>query len=197
MDACQDKEDLLVGVTNNREAYPKFWIAALVQMNCEKKAELQLRKLGYETYLPIQKEEHYWSDRKKLIDRIVIPMIVFIHVSKNEDKIVRNYSFIHKLLTLPGSKEVATPIPDFQIENLRFLLSNAESKVTITSKLHVGDDVKIVKGALRGLVGQLCMINEGKSTVAIRIDILGYACVTISSKNVEKLQVGLTDYGKM
>lgn len=36
-------------------------------------------KLGVENYVAIQKEEHQWSDRKKKIDRIVIPIIV-IHI---------------------------------------------------------------------------------------------------------------------
>ena len=54
-----------VNGTNDREAYPKRWIAVLVQMNCEKKASTLLNKSGYETYIPIQQEIHQWSDRKK------------------------------------------------------------------------------------------------------------------------------------
>ena len=45
-----------VNGTNDREAYPKRWIAVLVQMNCEKKASTLLNKSGYETYIPIQQE---------------------------------------------------------------------------------------------------------------------------------------------
>lgn len=55
----------LVNGTNDREAYPKRWVAALVQMNCEKKVASKLNKLGITNYVPIQKEVHQWSDRKK------------------------------------------------------------------------------------------------------------------------------------
>ena len=55
----------LVNGTNDREACPKRWIAALVQMNCEKKVASKLDKLGITNYVPIQKEVHQWSDRKK------------------------------------------------------------------------------------------------------------------------------------
>lgn len=54
-----------VNGTNDREAYPKRWVAALVQMNCEKKVASKLDKLGITNYVPIQKEIHQWSDRKK------------------------------------------------------------------------------------------------------------------------------------
>lgn len=186
-EVCLKREISLANGTNDREAHPKFWIAALVQMNYEKKAETKLNNLGFETYLPIQKEERQWSDRRKIIDRIVIPMVVFIRVKQNEDRIIRNYSFIRKLLTMPGSAQVATPIPDEQIENLKFLLSNAETPVSIVSNLKVGDIVRIARGVLKGYEGFLCMLNDSHRAVAIRINGLGYACVTISRDDLECL----------
>ncbi len=182
----KDSESFVNG-TNDREAQPKFWIAALVQMNCERKAEVKLNKLGFETYLPIQKEERQWSDRKKIIERIVIPMVVFIRVKQNEDRIIRNYSFIHKLLTLPGTKGISSPIPEEQIENLKYLLFNAETSVSIVSNLEVGGMVRITKGALKGYEGLLCMLNDNNKAVAIRINGLGYACVTISCDDIESM----------
>ena len=41
----------LVNGTNDREAYPKRWVAALVQMNCEKNTVPRLCKVGDETLL--------------------------------------------------------------------------------------------------------------------------------------------------
>lgn len=84
----------LVNGTNDREAYPKRWVAALVQMNCEKKVASKLDKLGITNYVPIQKEVHQWSDRKKIIDRIVIPMVVFVHLTPNEEDEFRKLPFI-------------------------------------------------------------------------------------------------------
>ncbi len=185
---CQETKDSFVNGTNDREAHPRVWIAALVQMNCEKKAVDKLNKLGFETYLPIQKEKHKWSDRIKIIDRIAIPMIIFVRIKPNEDRIIRNYSFIHKLLTMPGSTQVATPIPDKQIENLKFLLSNSETPVSIVSNLEVGDMVRISRGALKGYVGLLCRLNDNHKAVAIRINGLGYACVTVSCDDLESIK---------
>lgn len=181
---CQVSDSFVNG-TNDREAYPKRWVAALVQTNCEKKVASKLDKLGITNYVPIQKEVHQWSDRKKIIDRIVIPMVVFVHLTPNEEDEFRKLSFILKFITYPGSKELATPIPDEQIEKLKFLLHNADAKVSIVENLKVGDKVRLVRGPMKGLEGELSHIEENKPIVAIRIDGLGYACVSVEKINIE------------
>ncbi len=183
-DVRKDKSSLVNG-TNDREARPKRWVAALVQMNCEKKVATKLDKLGIENYVAIQTEEHQWSDRKKKINRVVIPMVVFIRLVKDEEDKFRRLSFILKFITYPGSKELATPIPDEQIDKLKFLLHNADAKVSIVENLKVGDKVRLVRGPMKGLEGELSYIEENKPIVAIRIDGLGYACISIEKINLE------------
>ena len=175
----------LVNGTNDREAYPKRWIAVLVQVNCEKKTATRLGKVGYETYIPTQQEVHQWSDRKKKVDRLIMPMVVFVRATENEEEWLRNQSFIHKLLALPGSdedkKKFATPIPDNQIERLKFLLENAETGVSIVSDFKVGDSVRVTSGPLKGLEGMVSEADEKSSIVGIQIDWLGYACIKIAN----------------
>ena len=175
----------LVNGTNDREAYPKRWIAVLVQVNCEKKTATRLGKVGYETYIPTQQEVHQWSDRKKKVDRLIMPMVFFVRLAQNEEDEFRKLSFILKFITYPGSKELATPIPDEQIEKLKFLLHNADAKVSIIENLKVGDKVRLVRGPMKGLEGELSHIEENKPIVAIRIDGLGYACVSVEKINLE------------
>jgi hypothetical protein len=79
-DVRKEKGSFVNG-TNDREAYPKRWIAALVQVNCEKKTATRLGKVGYETYIPTQQEVHQWSDRKKKVDRLFMPMAVFVRAT--------------------------------------------------------------------------------------------------------------------
>lgn len=182
-DSRKEKVSLVNG-TNDREAYSKRWIAVLVQANCEKKTATLLGTAGYETYIPTQQEVHQWSDRKKKVARLIIPMVVFVRATVIEEEWLREQSFIHKLLALPGSdedrKQFATPIPDNQIERLKFLLENAETEVTIVSSLKVGDVVCVASGPLKGLEGVVCEANEKSSIVGVQIDGLGYACVKIA-----------------
>ncbi len=179
-----------VNGTNDREAYPKRWIAVLVQVNCEKKTATKLGNAGYETYIPTQQEVHQWSDRKKKVDRLIMPMVVFVRATVIEEEWLRDQSYIYKLLALPGSdedkKKFATPIPDNQIERLQFLLENAESEVTIVSNFKVGDSVRVVSGPLKGLEGVVSEADEKNSIVGVLINGLGYACVKIARSYLQR-----------
>ena len=181
LNSCRES---LVNVTNEGEAHPKRWIAVLVQVNCEKRTATRLNKAGYETYIPIQQEVHQWSDRKKKVDRLIMPMVVFVRATVREEEWLRDQSYIYKLLALPGSdedkKKFASPIPDYQIERLKFLLENAETEVPIVSNFKVGDSVHVVSGPLKGLEGVVSEADEKSSIVGIQIDGLGYACVKIA-----------------
>lgn len=186
-DKTNDCESV-ANVTTDRGAYPKRWIAVLVQMCTEKKVGEKLDKMKIENYVPIQQEIHQWSDRKKKVDRIVIPMVVFIRTDEKNEKQIRNLSFIYKLLSYPGQKETAV-IPDIQIERLKFMLKNAETEVQLCEKIFsVGESVRIARGPLKGLEGELCYVTEEESIVALRVECLGYACVNVSKADIETVK---------
>jgi transcription antitermination factor NusG len=177
--------DPVVSVTTDREAHPVRWVAALVQMCTEKKVGDRLKKLCIENYVPTQTEIHQWSDRKKKVERVVIPMVVFVRVDEATERTLRMQSFIRKILTYPGQTAAAV-IPDEQIDRLKFMLKQADSPVELMPEnLRVGDRVRIARGALKGLEGELCKSVPEKSMVAIRIDGLGYACVSVSVGDLE------------
>ena len=185
--SSESELESIVPVTTDREAYPKRWIAALVQMCTEKKVGERLTKLGVENYVPTQTEIRQWSDRKKKVERVVIPMVVFAHTDEKTERTLRMHSFIRKILTYPGQTAAAV-IPDDQIDRLKFMLRQSDSPVEMMEQhLQVGDKVHIVRGALQGLEGELFK-NVDKSMVAIRIEGLGYACVSVSVEDIEKKQ---------
>lgn len=180
-------ESLSMGQTTAKRTQ-KRWIAVLVQVNCEKKTATRLGKVCYETYIPTQKQVHQWSDRKKKVDQLIMPMVVFVRATIREEERLRDQSYIYKLLALPGSdedkKRFATPIPDNQIERLKFLLENAESKVTIVNNFKVGDLVRVVSGPLNGLEGVVSEADDKNSIVGVQIDGISYACVKIQKTNI-------------
>ena len=87
-------------------------------------------------------------------------------------------------MALPGSdedkKRFATPIPDNQIERLKFLIEKAETEVTFVSNFKVGDSIRVISGPLQGLEGVVNAADEKSSIVGVLIDGLGYACVKIA-----------------
>ena len=181
----KEQHESTVNGTDERVAHPKHWVAALVQMRTEKSVSQKLNAMGIETYVPTQQEVHQWTDRRKKVDRVVIPMIVFIRVVKEEMKKLVYHSFIHKLLTYPGQKAPAI-IPDEQIENLKFMLNQSDAPVEIKERVFkTGDRVRIVRGPLKNLEGELCKVESGKSMVSVQIDCLGYACVSVGQEELE------------
>ena len=177
--------DSIVNGTTDREAHPKYWIAALVQMCTEQKVSTKLNKLGITNYVPTQTEIHQWSDRKKKVERIVIPMVVFVFVDKDIEKQLRTYSFIYKFISYPGQKEAAI-IPDEQIEHLKFMLNNADSTVEVSNTIYeIGDEIEIVRGPLKGLHGELCYFEKDKPMIGVYLELLGYACVNINISDIK------------
>ena len=162
------------------------WIAALVQMNAEKKVGSMLSKLGYPNYVPTQTEIRQWSDRKKKIERVVIPMVVFISVKKEDVENLRRLSFIYKLVSYPGQKEPAI-IPDEQIEKLKFMLHHADAAVEFAETVYeVGEEIEIVRGPLKGFYGELCYVEEGKPKVGVYVELLGYSYVNVDMKDIQR-----------
>jgi transcription antitermination factor NusG len=173
----------------------KRWVVAIVKNNTEKACEEKLAKMGLTTYVPTQTEVRRWSNgRKKTIQRIVIPSILFLHVDEKERLAALNCPLIHKFMTNKASRAdqfnrhpIAT-IPNRQIEMLQFMLYHADQPVTIEGRpLHIGDSVRVVRGNLQGLEGYIQDYHQGGSSIIVNLDILGCARVNINRGDVEKI----------
>lgn len=171
--------------TDDREAYSKFWIAAYTRPRSEKKTASELAKLGIETYVPIQKQIRTWSDRKKYIDVVVIPMVIFANINENDILSVKQHSLVIRVLSYPGKREPAH-IPQIQIDNLKILLGQTKDSVEfIGDNFSTKDKVLVVKGALRGLIGEVKEVLNEITTLWIGVDLLGGAIVRLSTSELE------------
>lgn len=163
----------------------KRWLAAYVKMHHEKKVRNRLERLGIEHFLPIQEEVRQWSDRKKKVERVLIPMMIFVRVNPEEQREVIEFPSVLRYLVLRG-EHVPAEIPHEQMERFRFMVDYSDSPVQFDShNLQPGEKVRVIKGSLAGLEGELVMVN-GKSNIAIRIQQLGCATVEMNSSMVEK-----------
>lgn len=181
-----------VNGTDDREAHPKYWVATLVQVRSEKAVGKKLDSLKIENYVPTQKEIHQWSDRKKKVERVIIPLVVFVHADKATIKRLITYTFIHKVLSYPGTN-IPALIPDIQIETLKFMLKQSEALVEMRHTVFkTGDYVRVVRGPLKDLEGELCRVESDKSAVAVQIEGLGFACVNIDRSDLINLSVGIS-----
>jgi len=165
-------------------ARSRRWHVALVRMHHEKRVGELLSKIGIESFVPVQQEFHQWSDRRKLVGQVLLPMMVFVHVDPRERKDVLSFSTVSRYMVLRGESSPAV-IPDEQMSRFRFMLDYSEEAISMSSSpLSRGERVRVIKGPLTGLVGELVTLN-GKSKIAVRLNVLGCACVDMPVGYVE------------
>ena len=153
------------------------WHAVFTASRAEKKVRDRLEELGVECFLPVQTVLRQWTYRKS---RVVV------RVGLQEQVKVLQTKGVVAFLRLKGEAGAAV-IPDKQMEDFRFLLDFSEEAVEMTNEnIKAGDLVRVVKGSLRGMEGELIR-HKGVTKVLVRIDMLGCAMVNIPASFVEKL----------
>lgn len=170
---------------DDREARSKFWIAVYTRPRSEKKVANELAKCEIESYVPIQSVVKQWSDRKKKVDCVVIPMVVFAKVDHESVPYVKKLPLVIKVLSLPGQNNPAR-IPDKQIYQLQFMLKECDVPVVFEqTEFKRFDKVRVIRGNLSGLEGEVIRTNDGQTKLLVSIDILGGATVTINPHDLE------------
>lgn len=118
--------------------------------------------MGIENFLPVQQEVHQWSDRRKVVERVLLPMMIFVHVDIYEQKEVLTLGSISRYMVLRGESTPAV-IPDEQMHRFKFMLDYSDEAINMsTSPLSPGAKIQVIKGPLSGLQGELVTVN-GKS----------------------------------
>jgi transcription antitermination factor NusG len=160
------------------------WLAAYVKMHHEKRVRERLSELGIENFLPVQTEVRQWSDRKKRVEQVLIPMMIFVHVDTEEQRTVLTHPSVLRYLVLRGEHAPAE-IPEEQMNRFRFMLDFSDQPVSFnTAGLQPGEKVKVIKGPLAGLEGEFVTVG-GKSNVIVRISHLGCAVLEVNASMVE------------
>ena len=130
--------------TGEGVAHSKRWYVALVRMHHEKKVSERLSKMGIDSFVPVQQQIHQWSDRRKKVERVVIPMMIFVRVSDEERGLPLTLSAISRYMVLRG-ESVPAVIPDRQMEKFKFMLDYSEEAVEVcTTPLAVGEQVRVI-----------------------------------------------------
>ncbi len=185
--AATDVVDDAVGVGKS------YWFVGIVNHNSEKQSSEKLSKKGVVNYLPTQTEIRVWRNgRKSKVDRIVIPSTIFIYCTEQRRKEIVGLPFIFRFLTnKAGSIKDSTNkplaiIPDNEIERLKFMLGQSDIPVEITEKpFKAGDKVRVVRGNLAGLEGEVMNMNNAKSELIVALDFFGCAKLSIDTQNLE------------
>ena len=173
-------------LTDSIQPEERKWYVAYVRLFHERKTAEKLAAMGIESFVPVREEIHQWSQRKKKVMRVLIPQMIFIHATPKERLEALTLASISHYMVLRGEHTPAI-IPDRQMQQFMFMVDYSEESIEMyNSTLQPGQSIKVIKGPLAGMEGELMEI-EGKSKVIVRLDLLGCAGVDMPIGFVEAI----------
>lgn len=173
-------------LTDSIQPEERKWYVAYVRLFHERKTAEKLAAMGIESFVPVREEIHQWSQRKKKVMRVLIPQMIFIHATPKERLEALTLASISHYMVL-RSEHTPAVIPDRQMQQFMFMVDYSEESIEMyNSSLQPGQSIKVIKGPLAGMEGELMEI-EGKSKVIVRLDLLGCAGVDMPIGFVEAI----------
>ena len=129
------------------------WVALYTNPRAEKKTCQNLQELGYESYVPLQRKLHKWSDRWKNVEVPLLTSYIFVKMREKDVIPIRAVKGVHHIISWHGKPAI---IPDKQIEAMRRMVdAEANMQVMNDEALKKGAYVRIVEGQFAGLEGTL------------------------------------------
>lgn len=140
------------------------WFALTVKPRHEKTVAEGLLARSLESYAPLYRERHRWSDRVRSVELPLFPRYVFCRFSF-ADRI--------KVLSMPSVRSVVgfggepAPVRDEEIDAVRTLVDSG-LEVAPCDYLRLGQRVRVCEGPLAGLEG---ILSREKSACRIVINV--------------------------
>ncbi|HET9571903.1 MAG TPA: UpxY family transcription antiterminator [Bacteroidales bacterium] len=167
------------------KSFEKHWYALYTAPRAEKKVSERFTEAGIEHYLPLQTVKRKWSDR---IKEVIVPVIhgyIFVRIAETE---FRNVLSIYGAISFVREFYKPVPIPDPQIQRLRFMCDFSDEPVEFSlEEFTPGITVTICKGPLQGLMGELIEV-KGKHKVVIRLEKFGCALTTVPLSFIKTME---------
>lgn len=158
-----------------------------VMMHHEKRVAEHLKAKQIECFVPIQEVVKQWSDRKKKVKQVIIPMMVFVRTNEKQRLEILQTEASARGFLIDRTTHRPAIIRDKEMEAFRFMLDFSDEAVHFCSDSFCpGEKVRVLKGPLKDLEGELVSV-DGKHELRVRIEQLGCAVVDIPAGYVEKI----------
>lgn len=180
--------DGAVGVSDTK------WFVAIVNSRHEKSVAEKLLEINIENFVATQKEMRFWRNgRRKLIDRVVIPSMVFVKCSDRQRREIVTLPYINRFMVnrtveTNGLNKPVAVISNSEIEKLKFMLGQSDYQIEfVPAVFRIKDNVRVIRGSLCGLEGEIQNNPDGTHRLIVSIPMLGGAIMYIDPKEVEKI----------
>ncbi len=146
------------------------WYVVYVASRCEKAVAAQLKVMGIESIVPVQKQTRQWSDRKKVVEAILFPNYVFLAAS------IEQHEDVVKLEHVVGFVRFGSHIARLsnkEVELIRQIGNYTRPVEIISGILSPGEVVEITSGPLQSFHGRILSVNGG---TRLQIEIPSLQC---------------------
>ena len=165
------------------------WYAAYTRVNQELLVKKKLDELGVENYLPQEERVRETPLGRKKIRVILIHGMIFIRTDRVTSFSLLNDYLLNIVYLKDRESHRSLIIPDKQMNDFMFLLDFSPDGVEVLNKdLKRGDRVRVIKGPLQGLEGELIRL-KGHRRVVVRLDgVVSIATSFIPGSFLEKIE---------
>ena len=141
------------------------WYAIRTRSRHEKLVAAELEKQSIESFLPLVKRTHKWSDRTKEVELPLFSGYSFARLTLRSPDRLRVLK-THGVAGFVGVRGLGIPIPEGQIESLKTVLIERVPFADYPF-LQVGQRVRIRGGALDGIEGILAQKGDRKLVISV------------------------------
>lgn len=149
----------------------KNWFVLYTKPQQELRVVNALSKIGICSYCPTVKIIKQYSDRKKKIERPLIPSYIMVYIEESRRKSVFSIPGIVRYLFWLGKPAI---VHQNEIDIMKKHLEGVYSSISI-SKLIIGQLFKISEGPLAGNTGKIVEMKKNK--VKLELESLGMTVI--------------------
>lgn len=164
----------------------QHWYAIHTRAKHEKRVAAELQERGVETFVPVSREAHRWSDRIRVLEIPLFPCYAFVsaaNVAEVQSTVLQHPSVLRWI----GFQGRPSPIPKEEIFSLQTVLRTGVP-VGPHTFLDIGERVRIRGGSLDGVEG---ILVENEHKLVVSVNLVGQS-VAISLQNYEMERAGTT-----
>jgi transcriptional antiterminator RfaH len=144
----------------------KKWHVLYVHARHEKRIHSEMLERRIESFLPMKKELHVWSDRRKWVDVPLFSSYVFANITTDERNWIFPLTGFVKFVCSEGKPSI---VPQWQIDGIKAIVDSYPEDVEVLDSDYIGMEGVILAGPLAGMHGKIIDMKNRKC-FAIKID---------------------------
>ena len=161
------------------------WIAIRSKPRSEKIVSSELERKGIEVFLPLIKKRQQWSDRKKWVDFPLFPSYLFARIELKNSIFILSTRGVNTIVKF-GDRAIT--VDNKVVDSLRLVLEGGYDLHQI-KYFTIGDQVKVIDGPMKGVLGIVKTKNNNDNRLVIKIDALQQAvAMHINSEYLEYIK---------